>query len=228
MLTTDENLDFVCQSVRLCGDGTLKAARIFGPSSIQYTDRRTGLRFLLSLLCFQASTRRRTLGSSGNLNHGYQSSVQHGIFNRTCQTLRRVLTWLQKTVFLSKRMDLHVRQLGLMPKYQINMGFRTSVKCLATLAFIPVSDLVAVYESLSTTFLHDELPILHYFESTWIGMGVGAGGPRRDPAFPHQMWNVLDRHEQGSTRTTNALEAFHHSFNAPISCQQMQTELCVE
>ena len=26
MLTTDENLDFLCQSVRLCGDGTFKAA----------------------------------------------------------------------------------------------------------------------------------------------------------------------------------------------------------
>ena len=91
--------------------------------------------------------------------------------------------------------------------------------CLAALAFIPVSDLVAVYEALSTTFLADEIPILHYFESTWIGMGVGAGGLRRDPAFPHQMWNVLNRHDQGSTRTTNALEAFHHSFNALISCQ---------
>ena len=99
------------------------------------------------------------------------------------------------------------------------MGFWTRVKCLAALAFIPVSDLVAVYEALSTTFLADEISILHYFESTWIGMGVGAGGPRRDPAFPHQMWNVLNRHHQGSTRTTNALEAFHHSFNALISCQ---------
>ena len=80
-------------------------------------------------------------------------------------------------------------------------------------------NLDAVYEALSTTFLADEIPILHYLESTWIGMGVGAGGLRRDPAFPHQMWNVLNHHDQGSTRTTNALEAFHHSSNALISCQ---------
>ena len=31
--------------------------------------------------------------------------------------------------------------------------------------------------------------------TTWIGIGVGAGGLRRDPLFPHQMWNVLGRHE---------------------------------
>ena len=116
---------------------------------------------------------------------------------------------------MAKRLDLYVKQLGLMPKYQIDMGFRTRVKFLAALAFIPVLDLVAVYEALSTTFLADEISLLHYFESTCIGMGVGADGLIRDPAFPHQMWNVLNRHDQGSTRTTNALEAFHHSFQCP-------------
>ena len=63
----------------------------------------------------------------------------------------------------------------------------------------------------------DELPILHYFESTWIGLTVG--GRRMAPAFPHVMWNVHDRYTDGASRTTNALEAFHHSFNSLISCQ---------
>ena len=40
-----------------------------------------------------------------------------------------------------------------------------------------------------------------------------------DPMFPLVMWNVYDRHAQGSSRTTNALEAFHHSFNSLLSCQ---------
>ena len=63
---------------------------------------------------------------------------------------------------MAKRLDMHVKQLGLMPKYQqIEMGFRTRLKCLEALAFISVSDLVTVYEALSTTFLADEIPILH-------------------------------------------------------------------
>ena len=91
------------------------------------------------------------------------------------------------------------------------------MKKLAALAFVPLSDIIPAYESLSTTFLPDELPILHYFESTWIGLTVG--GRRMAPAFPHVMWNVHDRYTDGASRTTNALEAFHHSFNSLISCQ---------
>ena len=42
---------------------------------------------------------------------------------------------------------------------------------------------------------------------------------KKRSCLPHQMLNVLDRHDQGSTRTSNALEAFHDSFNVLISCQ---------
>ena len=49
------------------------------------------------------------------------------------------------------------------------MDFRTRSGCPC---FHPVSDLIPAYESLSATFLPDELPILHYFESTWIEMGL--------------------------------------------------------
>ena len=77
--------------------------------------------------------------------------------------------------------------------------------------------MIPTFESLATTFLQDELPLLSYFESTWIGQPVG--GRRLAPTFPHHMWNVLDRASTGSTRTTNSLEAFHHTFNALISCQ---------
>ena len=84
------------------------------------------------------------------------------------------------------------------------------------LAFVPVSDVVANFESLATTFLNDELPLLGYFESTWIGQSVG--GRKLPPMFSHHMWNVLDRAGTGSTRTTNALESFHHSFNSLLSC----------
>ena len=37
--------------------------------------------------------------------------------------------------------------------------------------------------------------------------------------IPHHMWNVRDRSGTGSSRTTNALEAFHHTFNSLLTCQ---------
>ena len=42
------------------------------------------------------------------------------------------------------------------------MEFRLRVKKLAALSFVPVADLVPVYESLATTFLADELALLHH------------------------------------------------------------------
>ena len=53
---------------------------------------------------------------------------------------------------------------------------------------VPLSDIIPANESLSTTFLPDELPILNYFESSWIRLAVGR--QRMAPSSPHAMWNV--------------------------------------
>ena len=57
-----------------------------------------------------------------------------------------------------------------MTKYLTDDDFKLRVKMLSALAFVPVSDVVANFESLATTFLNDELPLLGYFESTWIDL----------------------------------------------------------
>ena len=107
-----------------------------------------------------------------------------------------------------QQLDFQVKRLSLMTKYQTDDDFKLRAKMLSAQAFVPVSDIVANFESLATTFLNDELPLLSYFESTWIGQAVGG---RRLPAMiSHHMWNVLDRAGTGSTRKTNALESFHH------------------
>ena len=49
-----------------------------------------------------------------------------------------------------------------MQKYKDCTDFRIRVKKLAALAFIPVADVVPAFESLSTHFLQDELPLLAY------------------------------------------------------------------
>ena len=101
---------------------------------------------------------------------------------------------------LCKRLDFQVKRLGLMTKYLTDDDFKLCVKMLSALAFVPVSDVVANFESLATTFLNDELPLLGYFESAWNGQSVG--GRRLPPMFSHHMWNVLDRAGTGSTGTS--------------------------
>ena len=60
-------------------------------------------------------------------------------------------------------------------------GIRFRVKKLSALAFIPVEDLITVYEALADTFEEDELELISYFEATWIG-GVVGRKQRRTPA----------------------------------------------
>ena len=98
-----------------------------------------------------------------------------------------------------------LKELGLSPKYRADDPNKLQVKKLAALAFVPVADVVACFQSLATIFLAEELPLLAYFEGTWIVQSVG--GWRPSSTFPYHMWNVLDRSAAGSTRTTNSLEA---------------------
>ena len=100
-----------------------------------------------------------------------------------------------------------------------NKCIRFRVKKVSALAFIPVGDLITVYEALADTFEEDELELMSYFETTWIGGVVGRRHRRTAARFPAAMWNVVGRHFTLSTRTTNALEAFHHSFTSLVACQ---------
>ena len=63
---------------------------------------------------------------------------------------------------------------------------------------------MSVYEELADRFEDDELPVIK-----WIGNGIGRRGRRSPPYFPLKMWNVVGRHEQRTTRTNIAIEAFN-------------------
>ena len=59
--------------------------------------------------------------------------------------------------------------------------------------------------------------LLSYFVKTWIG--APSGGRILPPKCSLNMWNVHDRSSTRSTRTSNSLEAFHHSFPCGSCCQ---------
>ena len=62
---------------------------------------------------------------------------------------------------------------------------------------------------------------LFYFESTWIGMGLELEDYAEILPFLIRcgMCWIATRSQECSTRTTNAMEAFLHSFNTLISSQ---------
>ena len=228
ILTTDSNLDFLCQSLRWCGDGTFKAAPKLWTQLYTLHGQKNGY----TVPCVYAllpNKRKETyirifrqvkswvgVGNRQWIFETFLSDYEQGAFKAMLEVFPGIG---EEGCFfhLCKRLDFQVKELGLMPKYRQDDAFKLRVKKLAALVFIPVSYLVATFESLSTSFLNDELRLLAYFENTWIGQPVG--GRRLPPLFPHHMWNVRDRSGTGSSRTTNALEAFHHTFNSLLTCQ---------
>ena len=73
---------------------------------------------------------------------------------------------------LLKRLDDHVKDLGLIGKCKVNTEFRFRLKKVDALACILVADVVPTFESVATQFLQDEVPLFSYFEKTWIGAHV--------------------------------------------------------
>ena len=92
------------------------------------------------------------------------------------------------------------------------------IKKLSALAFIPLEDAVSVYKELADRFEDDDLPVITYFEIKWIVNVIGRRGRHSPPHLPPKMWSVDGRHQQGTTRTNNVIEAFNHMFNSLLSC----------
>ena len=87
---------------------------------------------------------------------------------------------------------------------------------------------MSVYEELPDRFEDDELPVIAYFESKWIGNGIGRWGRRSLPYFPLKMWNVVGRHDQGTIRTNNAIEAFNDKFSSLLSCHHSSVRTLIK
>ena len=103
---------------------------------------------------------------------------------------------------------------------------------LAAVAFVPTTDVIRAFESLSENLPPDApaQAIIDYFEDTYIGR-FRPGGQRRDPLFPITVWNMYKQTLQGLPRTNNAVEGWHRSFQArtsasPIPGQQSENPHC--
>ncbi|XP_076314838.1 uncharacterized protein LOC143227256 [Tachypleus tridentatus] len=105
--------------------------------------------------------------------------------------------------------------------YQEEDGeFGTWARCVLSLAFVPVDDDVASFETLiANSDFHRVVGertqyLVDYFEDTWIGrLHRRRAGGRRNLPFPIRSWNVRERTIQGHRRTNSIREGWHHKMN---------------
>ena len=158
ILTTDDNLDFLCESVRWCGDGIFKAAPKLWTQLYTIHGQKNGYTVpcVFSLLPNKRKESYNLVFSkikawidvvSQNWQfESYLSDFEKGAFLAAVEVFPGIAS--EGCFFhLSKRLNYHVKSLSLMQKYKDDTNFRIRVKQLAALAFIPVADVIPAFES---------------------------------------------------------------------------------
>ncbi|RWS20639.1 uncharacterized protein B4U80_09577, partial [Leptotrombidium deliense] len=85
------------------------------------------------------------------------------------------------------------------------------IRQIAALAFVPEEDVLSSFQSLiqSDFFAQHEqtlLPLIDYFENTWLGRSIGGSTRRRPARFPIELWNCYYASLEGLPRTNNSIE----------------------
>ena len=117
------------------------------------------------------------------------------------------------------------RELGLKIRLQNDPEFSMLVKSLAALAFVPIDEVVNIFEILIDAFPQDNdididaiRQLLFYFESTYVRNRVLADRIR-EPRFPPVKWNHFDHVVECLPKTTNCVEGFHNALNSMFLCK---------
>lgn len=99
-------------------------------------------------------------------------------------------------------------------------NFQVYIQLFATLAFVPLPDVVNAYnELIGSKFIMDNLiafqSLLSYFERTWIGAphSTRGNGYRRPALYSLDRWNHYDSIINDEHKTNNHIEGWNRSFS---------------
>ena len=95
--------------------------------------------------------------------------------------------------------------------YTENEQFADKVKQLMALAFVPVQDVIAVFEQLMTNDDFLDLDFLLDY------IGRPRRGRRVVPRFPVALWNQVERVRAKLPQSNNYTESWHNAFNGTVN-----------
>ena len=88
---------------------------------------------------------------------------------------------------------------------------------LPTLAFVPLADVVESFETLQENAPEEMMPLIDFFEDTYIGRLHRRGQTRAAPFFSIDIWNVHGQVENDLPRTNNSVEGWHRKMQLAVS-----------
>ena len=108
-------------------------------------------------------------------------------------------------------------------RYNEDENFRTSVRALQALSFVPANDVIPrffeIHSQVSSSPALKEL--YKYFGDTYIGLTWD------DVMFPISFWNCYIRFEFGVPRTNNSLKAWHFKLNSSLTGSHPTMHKCI-
>ena len=138
-----------------------------------------------------------------------------------------------KGCYFHLQQSLHrkVGELGLKRLYEAANGkFAISVRCIASLAFLPEEEVSECYYQMinHSDFDIRALPVAEYFEDTYIGHPTRNRTTRNPPLFPIRFWSVHGRTLDGRHRTNNLVEGWHRRFQSVLGCFRPCVFRCIQ
>lgn len=103
----------------------------------------------------------------------------------------------------------HIRDLGLVDQYRDDDDFKLFCCSIDALAFLPEGDIVAGMAHLRANMPAAALPLINYFDQTYVNGTVSINGRHAPPQFPPELWSVYEETLSGFARTNNHSEAFN-------------------
>jgi hypothetical protein len=89
-------------------------------------------------------------------------------------------------------------------------SFYSSFKLLQALHYLPVDCVLKGFELIKNQSPDSILPLLDYFENTYIGrLKPNSRSERKNPRFPIKCWNLHERVKTGKSTSTNNVENWH-------------------
>ena len=105
-----------------------------------------------------------------------------------------------------------MQELGQSHQYLNDAMFRTNIKVISALSFVPIADTIQAFDALSNHAGVEEQSVLDYFETNYIGKI--RRGRRLEPRYPHTLWNMKLRVYKNLPRTNNDLEGWHNRLSS--------------
>ncbi|KAK0414909.1 hypothetical protein QR680_011672 [Steinernema hermaphroditum] len=110
----------------------------------------------------------------------------------------------------------HVSEAGLTRNYVQDPEFAIKCRSIVALSFLKPEDVEEGIDTLEAILPPELVPVLNYFEDTYVGRLNPRTLNRRPPTFPISMWSVHDRVMNSEDRTNNYAEAAHRRLQSEV------------